>query len=92
MLRRTSLVSAEETLDIAEIRLALTGSKPSDLFDENVGSSASLSWNAILSGAFESPAADTAVRRRSKARDEATEFRSGTSEQGQSPRDKSHDE
>ena len=51
-----------------------------------------LTWNAILSGAFESPTDDIALGRRSKARHEATEFRHGTSEQGQSPRDKSHDE
>ena len=48
--------------------------------------------NAILSGAFESPTDDIALGRRSKARHEATEFRHGTSEQGQSSRDKSHDE
>jgi hypothetical protein len=51
-----------------------------------------LTWNAILSGAFESPADDIALWRRSKARDEATEFRNGASEQGHSFRDKSHDE
>ena len=51
-----------------------------------------LTWNAILSGAFESPADDIALGRRSKARHEATEFGNGGSEQGQSSGDKSHDE
>ena len=49
-------------------------------------------WNAILSGAFESPADDILLGRRSKARHEATEHRLGTSEQGLSSPDKSHDE
>ena len=51
-----------------------------------------LTWNAILSGAFESPTDDIASRRRSKARHEETDFRNNASEQGQSSRDKSHDE
>jgi hypothetical protein len=51
-----------------------------------------LTWNAILSGAFESPTDDIALGRRSKARHEAADFRNGASEQGQSSRDKSHDE
>ena len=51
-----------------------------------------LTWNAILSGAFESPADDIALGRRSKARHEATDFRNAASVQGQSSRDKSHEE
>ena len=51
-----------------------------------------LTWNAILSGAFESPTDDIALGRRSKARHEATDFRNGASEQGQSSQDKSHGE
>jgi hypothetical protein len=51
-----------------------------------------LTWDAMLSRAFESPTNDIALGRRSKARHEATEFRNGASKQGQSSRDKSHDE
>jgi hypothetical protein len=51
-----------------------------------------LTWNAILSAAFASPADDIALGRRSKARDDATELRNGGSEQGQSSGDKSQDE
>jgi hypothetical protein len=47
-----------------------------------------LTWNAILSGVFESPTDDIALGRRSKGRPEATEFRHGTSEKGQSSQDK----
>ena len=39
-----------------------------------------LTWNAILSGAFESPTDDIALGRRSKARDDATKFGNGGSE------------
>ena len=51
-----------------------------------------LTWNPILSGAFESPTDDIALGRRSKARHEATDFRNAASVQGQSSRDKSHEE
>jgi len=51
-----------------------------------------LTWNAILFGAFESPTGDIALGRQSKARREATDFRHGAGEQGQSSRDKSHEE
>jgi hypothetical protein len=51
-----------------------------------------LTWNAILSGAFESPTDDIALGRRSKARHEVTDFHNATSVQGQSSRDKSHEE
>jgi len=39
-----------------------------------------LTWNAILSGAFESPTDDIALGRRGKARDDATKFGNGGSE------------
>jgi len=51
-----------------------------------------LTWNAILSGAFESPTDDIVLGQRSKVRPEALEFRHGTSEQGQSSRVKSQEE
>jgi hypothetical protein len=51
-----------------------------------------LTCNAILSGAFESARDDIALGRRREARHDATEFRNGASERGQSSRDKSHGE
>jgi hypothetical protein len=51
-----------------------------------------LTWNSILSGAFESHADRIAPVQPSKARKEPTEFLNGASEQGQNSRDKSHDE
>jgi len=39
-----------------------------------------LTWNAILSGAFESPTDDIALGRRGKARDDASKFGNGGSE------------
>jgi hypothetical protein len=50
-----------------------------------------LTWNAILSGAFESPTDDIALGRRSKARHEAATDFHNASVQGQSSRDKGHD-